>query len=143
VWIARALPEGGRLITVEKDAHHAQVAREHFELAQLSDRVEVLHGEASGLFTQLSGKGPFDFLFIDAEKASYPAYLAWALENLSRGGVLAAHNAFLHGDILDRASEDPGVRGMREFNAQLAKHPNLFSTIFPAGDGTAIAVMRG
>ena len=113
-WIARGLPHDGRLITLEQDAHHAAVAGEHFRLAGVDARTEIHVGDAHTLLRSLSGEGPFDFMFIDAEKGGYPAYLDWALANMRPGGVIAAHNVFRHGDIVD-----PHQRPAHQDNASL------------------------
>jgi caffeoyl-CoA O-methyltransferase len=141
-WIARGLPEDGRLITLELDPERAEIAREHFRLAGVEERVEILVGDAHGILLGLSDKSPFDFVFIDAEKEGYPAYLEWTLEHLRPGGVLAAHNAFRRGAILDPDNRDSAVVATREFNRRVAEDPRLLATIFPAGDGMTIAVLR-
>lgn len=140
-WIARGLPAQGRLITLEKEPHHAAVAREHFALAGVAERVDVRLGDAHALLPQLASEGPFDFCFIDAEKQGYPAYLDWALENVRSGGIIAAHNAFQHGAIIDPAEQTEQTELMRAFNRRFATEPRLLSTIFPAGDGTLIGVV--
>jgi caffeoyl-CoA O-methyltransferase len=142
-WIARGLVENGRLITLEVDPHHAAVAREHFKIAGVADRVEVREGNALDLLPQLSSVGQFDFIFIDAEKESYPDYLDWALENLQPGGIVVAHNAFLHRDILNQTDKTERIKSMQQFNNRLASDQRLISTVFPAGDGLAIGVFRG
>jgi caffeoyl-CoA O-methyltransferase len=142
VWIARGMASDGKLITIEKIPEHAQVARENFQLAGVADRVEVWLGDSHELLPDLSRTGPYDFIFIDAEKEGYGAYLDWSLDNLRPGGILAAHNAFRHGAIVDPKNEDPGTDVIRRFNQRLATEPRLISTIFPAGDGMAIAVLR-
>ncbi len=143
VWIARGLASGGRLITIEKIPARATVAREHFQLAGVAERVEVRVGNAHDLLPGLGSEGPFDFIFIDAEKQGYPAYLDWAVVNLRPGGVLAAHNAFRHGAVVDPSHHDPATKAIRNFNRRLADHPHVVSAVFPAGDGIAIAVFRG
>ena len=90
VWIARGLAPHGRLITVEKSPQHADVARDHFRLAGVSDQVDIRIGDAHNLLPTLSDEGPFDMIFVDAEKEGYPDYLEWSLANLRAGGVLAA-----------------------------------------------------
>jgi caffeoyl-CoA O-methyltransferase len=140
-WIARGLAEGGRLITLEMEDKHAQVAREHFSLAEVSDRVSVKVGNAHDLLPTLVDDGPFDFVFIDADKEGYLVYLDWALENMDLGGLVAAHNAFRHGDVVDSANQEERTRVMRRFNQRLADDPRLVSTIYPAGDGMAVAVV--
>jgi predicted O-methyltransferase YrrM len=142
-WIARGLPEGGRLITLELDPLRAEIAREHFRLAGVDDRVEVRVGDAHKLLLELSDLGPFDFVFIDAEKEGYPAYLEWTLSHLRPGGVLAVHNTFRKGAILDLDNRDPAVLATRELNQRVADNPRLISTIFPAGDGMTIGVLQG
>jgi caffeoyl-CoA O-methyltransferase len=142
-WIARGLPPNGRLITLEVDPKRADIAREHFKLARVDDRVEVRVGDAHTLLVDLSNNGPFDFVFIDAEKEGYPAYLDWAMDHIRPGGVIAAHNAFRRGAILDLHDRDSAVLATREFNQRVAEDPRLLATIFPAGDGMTIAVLRG
>ena len=142
VWIARGLTPHGRLITVEKNPQHADVARDHFRLAGVSDQVDIRIGDAHNLLPTLSDEGPFDMIFVDAEKEGYPDYLEWSLANLRAGGVLAAHNVFRHGAIIDLKDKNPSTEAIRSFNHRLATESRLISTIFPAGDGMAIAVMR-
>lgn len=143
-WIARALPDDGRLYTLEVDPYHAEVARENFRSAGVAGKVELLEGDAAEVLPSLSGEGPFDFVFIDANKEGYPQYLDWALANLGTGGVVAAHNAFAFGgQIVDEDTTDEAVAIMRRFNEVLAKDPRLVATIFPAGDGVAVAVLTG
>jgi len=142
-WIARGLPDGGRLITLEVDPKRAEIASEHFRLAGVDDRVEIRIGDAHSLLPELSDEGPFDFVFIDAEKEGYPAYLRWTVEHLRPGGVLAAHNAFRRGAILDPEDQAPVVVATREFHQMVAQDPRLLATIFPAGDGMTIAVLQG
>jgi len=139
-WIARGLAPGGRLITLEKEAHHAEVARQTFAQAGVADRVEVRLGDAHVLLETLAGEGPFDFVFIDAEKPGYASYLDWALENLCPGGVVAAHNAFRKGSVAGDAPPDDYTALMRAFNRRFASEPRLLTTIFPAGDGTLVGV---
>jgi caffeoyl-CoA O-methyltransferase len=139
-WICRGLPASGTLITLEKEPEHAILAREHFALARLTDRVEVRVGDAHDLLGTMGDGGLFGFIFIDAEKAGYPEYLDWALPHLARGGIVAAHNAFRRGSVVDSADQEDDAIALRRFNTQLASAPGLISTIFPAGDGTAFGI---
>ncbi len=141
VWLARGLPEGGRLVTLEKEPRHAEVAREHFALAGLAERVDLRVGDALHLLGELSAGGPFDFCFIDAEKADYGYYLDWALRNVRPGGVIAAHNAFRRGTLVDPDERSAATEAIRAFNQRFAAEPRLLSTIFPAGDGTLVGVV--
>jgi caffeoyl-CoA O-methyltransferase len=138
-WIARGLPTNGRLITLEMEPHHASVAQEHFKLAGVDKKVDQRVGNAHDLLREIEGEGPFDFIFIDAEKEGYLDYWTWTHVNLSVGGVLAAHNAFRHGRIVDPAVKERGVEVVRSFNQTVADDPRFVSMIFPAGDGMVIA----
>ena len=142
-WICRGLPANGRLITLEVEPEHAVLAREHFALAGLTDRVEVRVGDAHELLGAIGDEALFGFIFIDAEKAGYSAYLDWALPHLVRGGIVAAHNAFRRGSVIDPVDQDADALALRRFNLQLASAPGVISTIFPAGDGTAVGIKGG
>lgn len=141
IWLARGLPPGGRLITLEVDPQHAAVAREHFALAGVSDRIEIREGDARQTLPALAADGPFDFVFIDADKSSYGVYLDWALDHVRPGGLIAAHNAFRQGTVVKAADGSLDDAAMRSFNARFAAEPRLLSTIFPAGDGTLVGVV--
>lgn len=140
IWIARGLAPGGRLITLEKYPHHADVAREHFAVAGLSDQVEIRTGDARNILDDLIEEGPFDFVFIDADKVGYQAYFSWALENIRVGGVIAAHNAFRAFSLTGEPSNDRRSQAMDTYNRRVATEPRVISTIFPAGDGISVAV---
>ncbi|NIR44721.1 MAG: O-methyltransferase [Gemmatimonadetes bacterium] len=142
IWMARALAPDGQLITIEREAERAEVARRFLDRAGLSDRVEVRVGEALELLPDLANEGPFDAIFIDADKKSYPVYLDWALANLREGGLVIGDNAFKGGAVLDTNTDDPGTRGIQEFNRRLAGDPRLTSVIVPTRDGVAIAVVK-
>jgi caffeoyl-CoA O-methyltransferase len=137
VWIGRGLPDDGKLYTIERSGKHAEVARASFDRAGLNGKVELFQGEALDILRKLSSRGPFDMVFIDADKASYPDYLAWAVENLRPGGVLAAHNAYRGGGVLQPENEEDRI--MHQFNEILASHPRLNGFIIPLGDGMAVA----
>jgi caffeoyl-CoA O-methyltransferase len=140
-WLTRGLPPGGRLITLELEPRHAEVARDHFALSGVADRVEVRVGNAHDLLPGLSAEGPFDFCFIDAEKTGYDAYLDWALANVRPGGIITAHNAFRGGSLLNPAEHSEDVEHMRHFNLRFAQEPRLLSIIYPGGDGTLAGVV--
>jgi caffeoyl-CoA O-methyltransferase len=140
-WIARALPADGRLISLELDSYHAEVARRNFTHTGVAQRVQVRLGLANDTLKTLSREGPFDAVFIDADKPGYPAYLDWALNNVRPGGLIAAHNAFRHGDILDSQSKDESAVAMRRFNDTLAHSSRVLSTIIQVGDGMAVAIV--
>lgn len=138
VWMARALPPGGRLVTIEVDERRAQVARRAFEEAGVADRVELIVGAALDVLPALAG--PFDAVFLDADKAPLPAYLDHALRVLRRGGLLLCDNTFLDGRVVEEGSKDSDVRGMREYNARVARDPRLSAAVIPVRDGLCVAV---
>lgn len=138
IWIARALPDDGRLITIDKSGEHCRLTRAHIERAGLADKVSVLQGEGRQILDKLAIDAPFDALFVDADKVSYPHYFAWAADHLRRGGIVMAHNAFWGGQILSPQSEDD--YGLLRFNQMLADHPAFESTIIEVGDGLALGV---
>ncbi len=139
-WIARALPPDGKLYTIEKSSAHAQVARASFARAGLSGKVELREGTAQDWLEKFRELGPFDFVFIDADKVSYPAYMAWAVDNLRLGGIVAAHNAFREGRVLAPESNDD--RSIRAFNQALATDSRLDSMILANGDGMAVGIKK-
>jgi len=131
IWLARALPEDGKLITLEFDPKHAEVARANFIRAGLADKIELRPGKAVDALSQLVAEkhSPFDFIFIDADKESYPDYLAWALELSRRGTLIIADNVVRKGEIVDAGSDDSRVQGARRFNELLAAEPRVNATI--------------
>lgn len=142
-WIGRGLLPGGKLYTLDKDSKHAAVAQEHFAAAGLEGTVEILIGDAHHSLLEIKKLGPFDFVFIDADKHGYPAYFDWAIENVRPGGIIAAHNVFRKGTVVGKGQDDEHSELMREFNQQVADEKRLVSTIYPAGDGTLISVKIG
>jgi predicted O-methyltransferase YrrM len=148
IWLARALPAGGRLITLEADPRHAEVARANIARAGLADVVELRLGRALETLPQLAaeGRGPFDLIFIDADKPSYPDYLAWVLKLSRRGSLILADNVVRDGAVIDAASGDPRVQGVRRFHELLAAEPRVSATaIQTVGskgyDGFALALV--
>jgi len=126
IWLARGLAAGGRLITLEADAKHADVARANIAQAGLGDVVEVRSGRALDTLPLL--EGPFDLIFIDADKVSYPEYLAWAVKLSRSGSVIVADNVVRKGAVIDADSSDLNVQGVRRFHAVLAAEPRLSAT---------------
>lgn len=148
IWLARALPADGRLITLEADPKHAEVARANIARAGLADVVELRLGRALHTLPQVAaaGLGPFDLIFIDADKPSNPEYFAWALTLSRRGSLIIADNVVRNGAVADAASGDPSVQGVRRFNELLAAEPRVSATaIQTVGskgyDGFAIALV--
>ena len=148
VWLARALPGNGRLITLELDEKFAAVARANIARAGLADVVELRLGRALETLPQLAaeGRGPFDLIFIDADKATYPDYFKWALKLSRRGSLIIADNIVRKGAVADAANSDANVQGVRRFNELLAAEPRVSATaIQTVGskgyDGFAIALV--
>ncbi|KWX00485.1 O-methyltransferase [Carbonactinospora thermoautotrophica] len=150
IWLARALPADGRLITLEADPKHAEVARANIARAGLADVVEVRLGRALDTLPRLAaeGHGPFDLIFIDADKPSNPDYFAWALKLSHPGSLIITDNVVRDGAVIDADSDDPRVQGTRRFFELLAAEPRVSATaIQTVGDkgydGFAIALVTG
>ena len=142
VAILRGMGDGGVLETFELEEPHAVVARESFRRAGFADRAHVHVGPALENLRKIEANGPFDLVFIDADKTGYPDYLAWAAEHLRTGGVVLGDNAFLFGEVTDepRGDRAPAIRAMRAFHETLAAGGRFRSTILPTGEGLAVGV---
>lgn len=137
VHLARGMGPAGKLWTIEYEAHHAEVARKNLAAAGVADRVTVLEGAGVDVLPTLSSQGPFDLVFIDADKDNYPNYAAWALEHLRPGGMIIGDNAFLFGKLL----EDDGRGGaMRKFHELVAA--SCDSVCIPTPDGLVVGLKR-
>ncbi|AVZ72736.1 methyltransferase [Streptomyces lunaelactis] len=131
IWLARALPEGGRLISLEYDPAHAEVARANLAHAGLDKIAEVRTGPALETLPKLvaePGAGPFDLVFIDADKANNPHYVEWSLKLTRPGSVIIVDNAVRGGSVLDAESTDPAIVGTREMYELVAREPRLDAT---------------
>lgn len=143
VCLARGLVPGGILHTVELDPARAAVARESFERAGLADRVRIHLGHALERLRELEREGPFDLVFIDADKTGYPAYLAWAEQHLRVGGLVVADNALAFGFIhAPDASgvDEPKIIALRAFAERLVRGGRFRATMLPTGEGMALGV---
>ncbi len=138
--IVRGLAHPGKLYTFEFSDHHARVARKSFEKAGLSKRVEIFVGPALKNLKVIEAKGPFDLVFIDADKEGYPGYLDWAAKNLRVGGVVLGDNTFAWGKIDDSRTKEPNVRALQKFNRVAATSKRFRSTILPTGEGLTFGV---
>lgn len=148
IWLARALPPGGTLITLEADSRHAAVARANIQRAGLSALIEVRKGRALDELPKLATQGhrPFDLVFIDADKPNNPEYLKWALRLTRRGSLIIADNVVRDGAVIDADSRNADVQGVRRFYELLAAEPGVSATaIQTVGskgyDGLAIALV--
>jgi len=130
IWLARALPADGRLVTLERDPKHAEVARRNLVGARVGELVSVRVGPALDTLPKLASEGlpPFDFVFIDADKQSIPEYFEWALKLSRVGSVIVVDNVVRKGAVLEAATADPNVQGVRRFNELLAKTARVSAT---------------
>ncbi|MFE7399571.1 O-methyltransferase [Streptomyces sp. NPDC057557] len=130
IWLARALPEGGKVVTLEADPAYAEIARANIERAGLANVVEIRVGRALDTLPELvaEGHGPFDVVFIDADKPSNPDYLAWSLKLTRPGSLIVADNVVRDGEVVDGGSDDPKVQGVRRFTELVAADPRLSAT---------------
>lgn len=149
IWMARALPSGGNIVTLEADPHHADVARANLARASLAELVDLRVGPALDLLPAIEAEGsaPFDLVFIDADKPSNPDYLRWALTLTRPGSLIVGDNVVRNGAVADGNSTDPGVRGVRRFTEMLASEPRLIATVLQTvgskgWDGFAMALVR-
>jgi predicted O-methyltransferase YrrM len=130
IWLARALPRDGKLITIEADPKHADVALANIARAGFADRVELRRGLALDILPTIAAdsKGPFDLVFIDADKANIPAYFEWAMKLTTKGSVIIVDNVVRDGAVIDAGSDDPSVLGVRRLNEMLAQDKRVSAT---------------
>jgi predicted O-methyltransferase YrrM len=150
IWLARALPEDGQLISLELEPKHAEIAQANLELAGLWRLVEIRVGRALDLLGEMAaeGAGPFDLIFIDADKANNAEYLRWALKFSREGTLIVVDNVVRDGAILDESDPDPDVQGSRQLFEAMAAEPRLVATALQTvgskgWDGFAIALVTG
>jgi predicted O-methyltransferase YrrM len=148
IWMARALPADGRVVTLEIDPRHAEIARANLKAAGVLDRVDVRVGAASDLLRDMhaNGASAFDLIFIDADKKSMPEYLDWSLKLARPGTIIVADNVVRDGRVIDADNADPDVRGVRRMTEMMAAEPRLrataIQTVGARGyDGFAMAVV--
>lgn len=144
LWMARALPEEGHIYTIERDAARCAMAQEHIIESEVKDKVSILHGDAAHVLESLTAKAPFDMIFIDADKPSYPRYLDWAEQHIRCGGLIVGDNTLLF-DTVAEAVAPQGVApttwaAMRSFNARLSDPSQYFSAMLPTKEGMTIAI---
>jgi predicted O-methyltransferase YrrM len=149
IWMARALPKDGRLITLELDQHHADVSHTNIVNAGLDAIVDIRVGKAIDLLHKIEaeGIGPFDLIFIDADKPPYVEYFQWALKLSRPGTLIIADNVIREGKVLDPQSTDPMVNGAQRFNQLLSDNSEVTATILQTvglkeHDGMALAIVN-
>jgi predicted O-methyltransferase YrrM len=148
IWLARAMAPGGKLITLEVDPRHAAVARANLDRAGLDGSVEIRLGSALESLPKIhaEGLGPFDLVFIDADKTNCTAYFEWALKLTHPGSLIITDNVVRDGKVADPSSSDPDVQGVQRFNKRLAAEPRVSATILQTVgskgyDGFALAIV--
>ncbi|MGD0642701.1 MAG: O-methyltransferase [Roseiarcus sp.] len=149
IWLARAVPADGVVVTLEAVPAHAEVARANVANAGLGDRVDIRVGEALASLPRIEaeGVGPFDFIFIDADKPNNPDYLAWALRLARPGAAIVCDNVVREGAVVDGANADASVQGVRRMFDAIASEPRLSATAIQTvgakgWDGFALAVVK-
>lgn len=147
IWLARALPEDGKVITLEYQPRHAEIASHNISRAGLETKVTILVGAALDTLPTLTGSAPFDMIFIDADKQNNPAYLEWALTYSRSGTLIIGDNVVRSGKITDAGDTDPNLRGLREFLTRVGNDDRLEATAIQTvgakgWDGLAIARVK-
>lgn len=145
IWMANALPQHGSITTIEFNKHHAEVARQNIKNAGLTERVELHTGAALDVLPTL--KAPFDLIFIDADKVNNPRYLEWAIKLSKQGTVIVGDNSVRGGNVINSASDDPNVKGLREFIQIISADERLEATAIQTvgekgWDGFVMAVVK-
>jgi predicted O-methyltransferase YrrM len=143
LWMAPAMPPGGRLISMEVDESRAATARRNFERAGLSDTVSVIVGDASRYVHKVAG--PFDLIFQDGDKQLYEPLLDRLIDHLPHGGLLVTDNVLWDGEVIEGFVSQPrhdkaSTEAIRAYNRRLAREPRLLTTFLPLGDGVALSV---
>jgi caffeoyl-CoA O-methyltransferase len=147
IWMARALPPGGKVVTLELESKHAEVARKNFERAGLANVIDIRLGKAIDILPTLKAEGPFDMIFIDADKPPYTEYFQWALKLSKPGTLIVADNVIRGGKVLDPKTDDEMVKGVQRFNKFLSQTTGVTATIIQnvgakEHDGMALVVVN-
>lgn len=142
IWMARALPADGELLSIEIDPDHAEFANRYIARAGLNTRVRVRVGRALEVLPSLDGER-FDAVFLDADKEPLPTYLEWALRLVRPGGLIMADNALWGGKVIDPKIDDDATRAVREFNRRFATEPRITGIVVPTHDGVAVGIVNG
>lgn len=141
IWMARGLPEGGKLTTLEYEKKHAEVASNNFKRAGLENKIEIILGPALKSLDKLKGQ-KFDFAFIDADKVNYPAYFEKVLALMNKGGIITADNTLRKGGVIDPNIDDEGTKAIQVFNKKVASDPRVESLLIPISDGVTVCLVK-
>ena len=141
IWMARGLPEDGKLITLEYEKKHADVALNNFKRAGLENKIEIVLGPALESLDKLKGQ-KFDFAFIDADKVNYPVYFEKILALMNKGGIITADNTLRKGEVINPNIEDEGTKAIQVFNKKVASDPRVESLLVPISDGVTVCLVK-
>jgi len=147
LWLAGALPEDGKVITLEYEAHHAEIAAKNIRHAGLESKVTIRVGAALDTLPTLAGSAPFDMIFIDADKRNNPAYLEWAITYSRSGTLIIGDNVIRNGRVADGDTSDWNLQGVRDFLSMMGSHPRLDATAIQTvgvkgWDGFSLALVK-
>ncbi|WP_456310445.1 O-methyltransferase [Serratia proteamaculans] len=147
LWLARALPDDGKVITLEYEAHHAEIAAQNIRRAGLESKVTIRVGAALDTLPTLADAAPFDMIFIDADKRNNPAYLEWAIQYSRSGTLIIGDNVVRNGQVADGDTSDWNIQGVRDFLSQMGSDPRLDATAIQTvgakgWDGFSLALVK-
>ena len=146
LWLAKSLPEDGHIFTIEKNPQSAEISRKNFARSKYHKKISLIEGNAIDVLNSINDKAPFDMIFIDADKVSYPKYLDWAEKNIRAGGLIVGDNTFLFGTVYEeKIPKEADVskaahEAMKEFNRRLADPRKYLSFMLPSQEGMTIAM---
>jgi len=141
IWMARGLPVDGKLITLEFEQKHSEVAKNNFIKAGLEDKIEVITGPALDSLDKLKD-GKFDFTFIDADKVNINIYFDKIIDMMNRGGIITADNTLRRGDVVNQNSDDENTKAIREYNKKVASDTRVESLLVPISDGVTVCLVK-
>lgn len=141
IWMARGLPYNGKLITLEFEEKHADVAKQNFKKAGLENKIEIITGPALDSLDKLKGN-KFDFAFIDADKVNINNYYEKIINMMTPGGIIAADNTLRHGDVVNTESVEENTKAIRIFNKKVASDPRVESLLVPISDGVTVCLVK-
>lgn len=143
LWMARALPQGGMLHAIDHDTKHCELARGFFAQSEVNGRITLHEGAGADVLETLIPQGPFDMVFIDADKPAYGTYLDWAEKHVRTGGLIVADNTFLFGAVYGKPAQKSAastVEAMQRFNERLADEKKYFTAMVPTEEGMTVAI---
>lgn len=141
IWMARGLPEDGKLVTLEVNRERAGAAKKNFRKAGLENKIELIQGNAMDSLDMLKGQR-FDFVFIDADKVGYPAYFDKVIGMVNRGSLITADNTLRKGEVINAETTDAGTKAVQVYNKKVAEDPRVESLLVPISDGVTVCWVK-